>query len=249
MIEVHILMALQDNYVYVLCDPESQQVAVVDPSEAMPVIQFLQKKKWPLHFIFNTHHHYDHVGGNLELQKLYKCEIYCSECDRSRVPGATRGLKDNEQIHLGKTLMQVFAVPGHTLGAISFYCPSEHLLFTGDTLFTSGCGRLFEGTARELWHSLKSIAALPPKTKVYSGHEYGLQNAAFAKKMFPLDLEIARRFESIAKSRHMGQATVQTTLEQELMTNPFLKAQNLAEFTDLRHAKDDFRLEDSTSMR
>ncbi|OFZ18204.1 MAG: hydroxyacylglutathione hydrolase [Bdellovibrionales bacterium RBG_16_40_8] len=245
MIEVHVIPALIDNYIYVIRAPKTGQIAAIDPSEASFVMNFLQEKKWEkLNFIYNTHHHFDHVGGNLELKSRYNCEIYCSEFDKPRVPGATHGLNDNQQIKLGDNSIETINVPGHTLGAVCYYAKASGVIFTGDTLFTSGCGRLFEGTASDLWQSLKRLSKLPLETKVYSGHEYGLQNAAFAKRMFPENPEIIARYEAFKEAHRTNIATVSTTIGQELQTNPFLRSQSLEEFISLRRAKDDFRLED-----
>jgi len=248
MIEVHILPALKDNYIYVLHTVGTSSALVIDPSEAAPVIKFLKEKNWDLEWILNTHHHHDHVGGNAELLSLFSCKIGCSVYDQGRIPGATQAFSDNTTADWQSHAFQVFNVPGHTKGAIAYYWPKQEMVFTGDTLFTLGCGRLFEGTAEELWNSLKLLAKLPEATKVYSGHEYGLNNTGFAHHALPNDPQIALFWESTRQLRRKGLPTVPSTIGQEKRLNPFLRARNLEEFTELRLLKDDFRLEEHDSL-
>jgi hydroxyacylglutathione hydrolase len=242
-LEINILTALKDNYVYVLHDKKSGVVAVVDPSDSTPVFNFLREQNLQLDMILNTHHHPDHVGGNLALAAHYHCEIYCSDYDFSRVPGATKKLNEGENVFVGQTAFQVLNVPGHTLGAISFYSSAAGVVFTGDTLFTLGCGRLFEGTPEQMFSSLQRLAGLPAQTLIYCGHEYGLQNAAFASAIRPQDIEIKRFFEKCQSFKTTGARSIPSTIEAERKLNPFLKAQNPDEFRTTRLLKDDFRLE------
>ncbi len=248
MIDVHILSALQDNYIYILRDEAAQLTAAIDPSESKPVTDFLSKKNWSLDLILNTHHHPDHVGGNIELKNKFNCPVYSSSYDLKRIPGATHSLKHENKLTFGASTFQIFEVPGHTLGAIAFYSKQDKLLFTGDTLFTLGCGRLFEGSAGELYTSLKKLAELPEDTQVYSGHEYGLQNAGFAHQENPQDIEIKGFYMDLATHIKQGGRSVPSTVEQEKRLNPFLRAKHLGEFTTLRRRKDDFRLENVDAL-
>ena len=218
-------------------------------TEAEPVLKFLAAKKWPLHMILNTHHHHDHVGGNLELTAKFGCPVYCSSYDFSRIPGATHKLSDNETLIFGTREFQIINVPGHTLGAIAYYSAQDKLVFTGDTLFTLGCGRLFEGTAANLWKSLRTLAQLPGDTKIYSGHEYGLQNAGFALTQHPQLIEIKEYFVKLRSPIGSPGRSVPSTIAMEIRLNPFLQAQSLTEFARLRRLKDDFKLENVEALR
>ena len=177
MTEIHIVPALRDNYIYIL--RSGNQTAAVDPSEAAPVLKFLKDRAWGLDFIWNTHHHYDHTGGNLELKRVYDCRICGFEEDRPRLPGLDRGLSDGERVLLGETEAKALFIPGHTLGHIAFYFPREKRLFCGDTLFGLGCGRIFEGTAQDMFESLGKLKKLPEETLIYCGHEYTEANGKF----------------------------------------------------------------------
>jgi hydroxyacylglutathione hydrolase len=246
MIEVFKLRALTDNYIFILRDNKSLKTAVVDPSDATPVIEFLKSKNWRIDFIFNTHHHHDHVGGNLELKSLYACEVLASKYDAARIPGITKTLQDNDEFFFGEAPCRVIATPGHTLGAIVYYFQGDGLAFTGDTLFTLGCGRLFEGTAPMLWASLQRLSQeLSPQTRIYSGHEYGLQNAGFALYLRPESPETKAFWQSMKS----GAPSVPSTLQQELQLNPFIKARNVDDFADIRRQKDDFRLDAHPALR
>jgi hydroxyacylglutathione hydrolase len=247
-IEVFTIPALTDNYIYVVRDPLQNTVAVVDPSEARPVQNFLMARGWHLNMILNTHHHHDHVGGNLELKNQYQCPIYCSAFDLTRIPGATRGLATGDSVQLGWSRFRVLEVPGHTLGAIAYHSAESEIAFTGDTLFTLGCGRLFEGTAQQMWESLSLLKTLPPDTKIYSGHEYGLQNALFALHLKPNSTEIQELIADLRLGLAQGAHSVPSLLGVELQHNPFLNTQDAADFAHLRRLKDEFRLEHHTSL-
>ena len=220
MIEVIQIPALKDNYIYILRSPLGQ-TAVVDPSLEEPVSQFLKKKKWGLNFIFNTHHHYDHVGGNTNLKKIWNCSIVGFSQDIQRIPNADQAVQKNQifQWHECKILF----IPGHTLGHIAFWFQKEHLLFCGDTLFGMGCGRLFEGTPRQMLDSLKILSALPKKTQIYCGHEYTLKNGQFALEIEGNNPHLKKRMKTIIQKRKQNRSTVPFTLEEELKTNPFLR--------------------------
>jgi hydroxyacylglutathione hydrolase len=163
---------LNDNYAYIIYDNLSKKVGIVDPSEAKPIIDFLNKKKIKLDFILNTHHHYDHIGGNIELKKLYKAKVIGFLGDKHRIPGIDISLKDNEIWMFGESKVKILHIPGHTLGHICFFFEKEKIAFTGDTLFSLGCGRIFEGDHKQMLSSLNRIKKLPLDTKIYCGHEY-----------------------------------------------------------------------------
>ena len=157
---------LTDNYAYIINDNISKIVGVVDPSEATPVIAFLKKKNLQLNYILNTHHHFDHIGGNLELKKMYNAKIVGFEKDKKRIPGIDIALTDNECWKFGSFELKIIYIPGHTLGHICFYFENEKVAFTGDTLFSLGCGRIFEGTYEQMFSSLNKIKNLPKDTKI-----------------------------------------------------------------------------------
>ena len=180
--EVAPILCLSDNYAYIIYDKNTKKVGVVDPSEATPIIKYLKKKQLKLDFILNTHHHLDHIGGNMELKKKYSAKVVGFEGDKHRIPGIDIALKDREKLIFGNSEVEILHIPGHTLGHICFFFINEKLAFTGDTLFSLGCGRIFEGTHEQMFKSLNKIKKLPGKTKIYCGHEYTLKNAEFCIK-------------------------------------------------------------------
>lgn len=223
MIEIIQLPALTDNYTYLLHDPRSRETAVIDPATSQPILDILNEKKWPLKYILNTHHHFDHIGGNLELKQKTNCQILTSKKDLSRIPGADKVLKHNDQIQLGNQVAEIIETPGHTLGHIVYYFRASNALFCGDTLFSMGCGRLLEGTAEQLWHSLQQLKNLPKNTQIYCSHEYTQANGKFALSLEPNSLPLKQRIQQVNQLRSNNKATIPSTLEQELATNPFLR--------------------------
>ena len=222
-IEIVTLAVLNDNYIYVLHDEESGQTAVVDPAIAEPVVNLLQERGWQLDYIFNTHHHSDHVGANSALKQISGCQIWASEFDQPRIPAIDRTLKEGDLIHLGKHPIQILETPGHTLGHIVYYFTNQHRLFCGDTLFSLGCGRLFEGTAEQMWHSLQKIQQLPDDTQIYCAHEYTLANGRFALSIEPNNSALQQRVQQAAELRQQGLPTLPSTLISEKNCNPFLR--------------------------
>ena len=188
---------LTDNYAYVICDNNTKTVGVVDPSEALPVITFLKKKNLKLNYILNTHHHYDHIGGNIELKKLYNAKVVGFIGDEHRIPGIDITLKDNMKWIFGKSLVKILHIPGHTLGHICFFFENEKIAFTGDTLFSLGCGRIFEGSHKQMLASLNKIKKLPKNTKIYCGHEYSYKNAKFCMEYDNNNINLKKKFEKI----------------------------------------------------
>ncbi len=228
MIEVIQLSVLTDNYIYIIHEPNSKETAVVDPAIAKPVIDLLNDKGWSLNYIFNTHHHSDHVGANLELKKQTGCQIVGFGQDAQRIPGIDKKLKQGDEIKLGNEIAKVIVTPGHTLGHIVYYFAESHALFCGDTLFSMGCGRLFEGTAEQMWHSLQILKTLPKQTKIYCAHEYTQSNSQFALTLEPENKQLIKRIEEVNSLRAVNKTTIPSSVEQELMTNPFLREDSLA---------------------
>ena len=223
MLEIIQLPVLTDNYIYIVHEPDSKQTAVVDPAISAPVLETLKNKGWSLDYIFNTHHHSDHVGANLELKEQTDCQVFASYSDRSRIPGIDKQLNQGDEVKLGHHIANVMAVPGHTLGHIVYHFPNDYALFCGDTLFSMGCGRLFEGTAEQMWDSLQKIKKLPKQTKIYCAHEYTQANGRFALSIDPDNQQLQQRIAQVDKLRAENKATIPTLLEQELETNPFLR--------------------------
>ncbi|MGZ8240586.1 MAG: hydroxyacylglutathione hydrolase, partial [Methylobacter sp.] len=185
MLEIIQLPVLTDNYIYLIHEPLSDETAVVDPALAQPVLDILDKKNWKLKYVLNTHHHWDHVGGNLELKQKTSCKIIAAESDRGRVPGIDISVKEDDIIPVGTQSARVISTPGHTSGHIVYHFAEDNTLFCGDTLFVMGCGRLFEGTAAQMWNSLQKLKALPASTRLYCTHEYTLANGRFAISVEP----------------------------------------------------------------
>ena len=238
--KVEIIKCLQDNYSYIIIDEENQVACVIDPGEAEPIIDFVENKKIRLKYILNTHHHYDHVGGNIELQKKYNTNIIGFKNDKSRIPGISEVVEDN-QIWKGDNLKaKIFHVPGHTSGHIVYHFYREKIIFTGDTLFSLGCGRIFEGTYEEMFSSLNKIKKLSKDTEIYCGHEYTLQNSKFCISNDPKNLSLKKKIMEVKKKLEKGLPTIPSTLRDEIECNIFLKVEDLENFSKLRDLKDNF---------
>ncbi len=222
--EIHLIPAFADNYIYLLRDPASGSVGVVDPGDAKPVLAELQRRGWDLTHIFNTHHHNDHIGGNHELKTRSGADVIGARADVSRIPDMETCLGEGETISFGSQTAHVIFVPGHTSGHIAFWFPEAKAVFCGDTLFALGCGRLFEGTPAQMWSSLKKLRDLPGDTRVYCGHEYTLSNARFAVTIEPGNAELQARAAEVAAKRERGEPTIPSTIGEERRTNPFLRA-------------------------
>jgi|TARA_B110000259_G_scaffold168394_1_gene197420 hydroxyacylglutathione hydrolase len=225
MLNINIVPCLQDNYSFVIQDTETNTIAVVDPSEFKPINNFIEKKFKKIDYIFNTHHHFDHTGGNLDLKKKYDCKIIGSKKDEKRIPGIDIKLFNNENFRLGNIDFKIFFVPGHTSGHICFYSKNEKVIFTGDTLFSLGCGRVFEGTHLEMLRSLNLIKKLPTNTKIYCGHEYTQKNLDFCIK-YETNNKLEEKKKWIISRLHQKQPTIPVTVKEELDTNIFLRCNN-----------------------
>ena len=222
-LEVRTVPCLSDNYTYLLRDHESGAVAVVDPGEAEPVQAALQKAGWQLDYILLTHHHADHVDG-VEALRSPGVEVVGGSPDRHRLPRLDTALAPGDRWQFGTRPVEVMDVSGHTVGHIAFLFPDDGVLFSGDSLFVMGCGRIFEGTPAQMWDSLTRIAALPPETEVYCGHEYSASNAAFCKSIAKGHQPTRERTAEIEVLRDGDIKTVPTTVGRELETNVFLRA-------------------------
>ena len=214
---------LTDNYAYIINNNNSKLVAVVDPSEALPVITFLKKQNLKLNYILNTHHHFDHIGGNNELKKLYNAKVVGFSGDKHRIPGIDIVLRNNESWIFGNSTVKILHIPGHTLGHICFFFEKEKIAFTGDTLFSLGCGRIFEGDHKQMLTSLNKIKKLPKDTKIYCGHEYTYKNAEFCMKHDGNNIHLKKHFKKIKKLRLKNFPTIPTSLEDEIKSNIFLR--------------------------
>ncbi|WIA41832.1 hypothetical protein OEZ86_009162 [Tetradesmus obliquus] len=225
--EVVRVPALSDNYVWLLHEPKSGLTAVVDPAEAPPVNAALKERGWSLDFVINTHHHFDHTGGNLELKKQHQgLQIVGPRADAARIPGIDVQVGDGDSWQFGQLTARVFDTPGHTRGHITYWFPDAKALFPGDTLFALGCGRLFEGDPPTMWASLSKLLPLPRDTLVYCAHEYTQSNARFAVHIDPNNDALAARKTAIDEARSKGEPTVPSLLGDEFDTNPFLRPGN-----------------------
>jgi hydroxyacylglutathione hydrolase len=237
---VHVIPALQDNYIYLLTDPQSNSAAIVDPGEAKPVFDFLNAHDLNLTHIFLTHHHWDHINGIAELKAAFDPEIIGPALNKDQIPDLTRTINEGDKVAFAGTHFDVFEVPGHTMGHVIYFEPNEKILFSGDTLFAMGCGRLFEGSYEDMFTSLQKIKALPKETKIYCGHEYSEHNAHFALTIFPENYAIKERLQKIEAMRARNDHTMGFTLAEELATNPFLIAETIEAFKEYREKRNHF---------
>jgi hydroxyacylglutathione hydrolase len=227
-LELVTVPCLADNYAFLMHETETGQTALVDAPEAAPILAALDQRGWKLSEIWITHHHADHIQAADALRDATGAKVTGHAKDEKRLPRLDRAVRDGEAFDFAGHRVHVMDVSGHTIGHIAFHVPDAHAVFTADSLMAMGCGRLFEGTAPVMWESLKRIAALPPETLVCSGHEYTQSNARFARTIEPENPALMSRIRDIDAARAEGRPTVPSTLETELATNPFLRA-DLAE--------------------
>ena len=237
---IEIISCLQDNYSYLIIDETNNNACVVDPGEAKPIINFLENKDLKLKYILNTHHHFDHIGGNKELKKKYKSIVIGYKNDAHRIPEIDILVEDGQIWKKDNFEAKIFHIPGHTSGHICFHFYKDNFLFTGDTLFSLGCGRLFEGTYKDMFDSLNKIKSLPENTNIFCGHEYTLQNSKFCIKYDPDNLVLKNKIVDIEKKLKNNLPTVPSILKDEINCNIFLKAKDLESFSKLRDLKDNF---------
>ena len=217
---------LSDNYSYLIIDKNNKSCSAIDPASPEEIIPFLEKNKFDLKNILNTHYHSDHTAGNLELKEKYKCKIYGPNKEKNQIPGIDITLKENDILNINNYNAKIFETPGHTAGHIIYWFEKEKIVFTGDTLFVLGCGRLFEGTPQIMWDSLLKIRNLPKETLIYCGHEYTKNNADFALTIEKNNNKLIKRFDEINKLINENSFTVPTTIKKEMETNPFFRADN-----------------------
>jgi len=220
-LSVQLVPCLKDNYAYLVTDAGQGVFAVVDPSEAEPVIKALGERK--LTHILNTHHHPDHTGGNLALKERYGAVVVGPEKDRERIPGIDVGVSEDAPWMFGKHVARILEIPAHTKAHIAFHFPDDGIVFTGDTLFSMGCGRLFEGTPAMMCASLAKLMALPDETRVYCGHEYTFNNGRFAVTLEPGNTALQTRLRDVEARRARNESTMPTNMALEKRTNPFLR--------------------------
>lgn len=221
--EIRSVLVLNDNYVHLLHDPASGATACVDPAVAAPVIRAAEEWGWRVSHILITHPHHDHTDGVAEIAARFGAQVYGSRPDMAQIPSCGHGLQDGDVIEVGAAKARVLEVPGHTKHHLAYHFQDAGALFCGDTLFSLGCGRLFGGTAQEMWASLKKLRSLPLHTLVYCAHEYTNANADFALTQDPDNADLQARAEEVVKLREAGRPTVPSTLESEARCNPFLR--------------------------
>ena len=238
--KIQIIPCLQDNYSYLIINEENNTACVIDPGEADPIIKYLENNKIKLKFILNTHHHYDHVGGNKKLKKKYGASVVGYKGDKERIPEIDILVNDQE-IWIHKNFeAKIIHIPGHTLGHICFYFYNQKSIFSGDTLFSLGCGRIFEGTYSQMFNSLKKLKELPHDTKIFCGHEYTMQNSKFCMANDENNQNLISKIKEIKKKLQNNLPTIPSTIKEELDCNIFLRSNNVETFSKLRDLKDNF---------
>lgn len=239
MLEIVRVPVLKDNYSW-LVRAEDGAVAVVDPGEAAPVLDAAQARGWAIGQVWITHWHPDHTGGVAAVKAATGATVTGPEAERAKIDPLDRGVREGDSLTLGQHRATVMEVPGHTAGHIALHLADDAVIFTGDTLFALGCGRLFEGGAAQMYANMRRFAALPDSTAVYCGHEYTQSNGRFALTVEPDNEALVTRMAAVHRARAAGEATVPTTIAAERATNPFLRAADVATFARWRAAKDSF---------
>ena len=240
-LEILRIPVLSDNYVWLVHEAESGETMVVDPAVAAPVLAEADRRGWRITQIWNTHWHPDHTGGNAEIKAATGCVITGPAAEFERIPTLDAQVREGDQVRLGASVADVIEVPAHTAGHIAYHFAAEQAAFVGDTLFAMGCGRLFEGTAGQMFENMAKLAALPDETMVYCAHEYTQSNGRYALVAEPENAALAARMVSVDAARARGEATVPTTIGLERQTNPFMRANSVEQLAERRAAKDGFR--------
>lgn len=239
-VDIVCIPVLNDNYIWLVHDPESRETTVIDPAVAAPVLAEAEKRGWTITQIWNTHWHPDHVGGNAEIKAATACRITGPAAEAAKIPGLDVAVKEGDSARLGHLRADVWEVPAHTAGHIAYHLSDAGAIFVGDTLFAMGCGRLFEGTAEQMFANMQRLALLDGDTRAYCAHEYTLSNGRFAVSVDPDNADLAARMSAVTAMRERGEPTVPTTVALERATNPFMRARDAEELARLRAAKDNF---------
>lgn len=237
-LEIARIPALSDNYIWLVHEPESGETMVVDPAQAEPVLAEAKLRGWNITQIWNTHWHPDHTGGNAAIKEATGCRITGPAAEFARIPTLDVQIEGGDTVKLGNVEAKVIDVPAHTAGHIAYHFADDAAVFVGDTLFAMGCGRLFEGTAEQMYDNMRKLAALPDETAVYCAHEYTLSNGRFALTVEPGNLNLIARVAEVTAMREHGEATVPTSIGREKATNPFMRASSVEELAARRAAKD-----------
>ena len=238
-LEIVAVPAFSDNYIWLVHDAASGETAVVDPGDAAPALAEAKLRGWTVTQVWNTHHHWDHSGGNVAMKEATGCSV--SGPAAETIPGRDVALSEGSELRIGDHCGVAIEIPGHTLGHVALHFEGDGIAFVGDTLFAMGCGRLFEGTAEQMHNSLQRLAALAEDTALYCGHEYTLANARWAAHAEPGNAAIAERLRRVEQLRSEGRITLPTSVAEERATNPFVRAKTVEEFARLRADKDSFR--------
>lgn len=239
-IEIARVPVLKDNYVWLMHDEASEETVAVDPAVAGPVLDAAAERGWTITQIWNTHWHPDHIGGNREIKAATGCWVTGPAAEAGKIDTLDMPVRDGDSVALGDIRAEVWDVPAHTAGHIAYYLPAEDIIFVGDTLFAMGCGRLFEGTADQMFANMRRFAALDGETRAYCAHEYTLSNGRFALSVDSGNADLAERMVKVTAMRERGEATVPTTIALERATNPFMRADSVEGLARLRTAKDNF---------
>ena len=237
-LEIIRIPVLSDNYVWLVHEPDSGETMVVDPAVAEPVLAKADELGWKITQIWNTHWHPDHTGGNAKIKAATGCVITGPEAEFGRIPTLDVRVKGGDTVMLGGAAAKVIDVPAHTAGHIAFHFADDHVAFVGDTLFAMGCGRLFEGTADQMYSNMRKLEVLGDETAVYCAHEYTLSNGRFALTVEPDNEALVERMAKVTAMRERGEATVPTTIALERATNPFMRAGSVEQLAARRAAKD-----------
>jgi hydroxyacylglutathione hydrolase len=237
-LEIIRIPVLSDNYVWLVHEPVSGETMVVDPAVAPPVLEEAERRGWKITQIWNTHWHPDHTGGNAEIKAATGCTITGPEAEYARIPTLDIQVNGGDTVMLGAASASVIDVPAHTAGHIAFHFAEDHSAFVGDTLFAMGCGRLFEGTADQMYANMRKLEALGDDTAIYCAHEYTLSNGRFALTVEPDNEALVSRMGEVIAMRERGEATVPTSIALERATNPFMRAASVEELAARRAAKD-----------